>query len=44
VRQLLSDPARRDRLGAAARRRIATEFPVGRMIDGYEAALLALIE
>lgn len=44
VRQLLSDPARRDRLGDAARRRIATEFPVGRMIDGYEAALLALIE
>ena len=35
---------RRDRLGEAARRRIETEFPLRRMIDGYEAALLAVIE
>ena len=44
VRELLADPARRHRLGEAARRRIEVEFPLGRMIDGYEAALLALIE
>ncbi len=44
VRELLADPERRDRLGEAARRRIEAEFPLGRMIDGYEAALLAVIE
>jgi glycosyltransferase involved in cell wall biosynthesis len=44
VRELLADPARRDRLGDAARRRIEAEFPLGRMIDRYEAALLAVIE
>jgi glycosyltransferase involved in cell wall biosynthesis len=43
VRELLADPGRRDRLGAAARRRIEAEFPLGRMIDGYEAALGAVI-
>jgi glycosyltransferase involved in cell wall biosynthesis len=44
VRELLADPGRRDRLGDAARRRIEAEFPLGRMIDRYEAALLAVIE
>jgi glycosyltransferase involved in cell wall biosynthesis len=44
VRELLADRARRDRLGNAARRRIEAEFPLRRMIDGYEAALLAVIE
>ena len=44
VRDLLADPGRRDRLGAAARRRIETEFPLARMVDGYEAALRAVIE
>jgi glycosyltransferase involved in cell wall biosynthesis len=44
VRQLLADPARRERLGGAARRRIEVEFPLDRMIDRYEAALLAVIE
>jgi glycosyltransferase involved in cell wall biosynthesis len=36
---LLTDPARRNALGSAARRRIETEFPLERMIDRYEAAL-----
>jgi glycosyltransferase involved in cell wall biosynthesis len=44
VRELLADPARRQRLGANARRRIEAEFPLGRMIDRYEAALLAVIQ
>ena len=44
VRELLADPGRRDRLGDAARRRIEAEFPLGRMIGRYEAALLAVIE
>jgi mannosyltransferase len=44
VAGLLSDPAQRDRLGSAARRRIEAEFPLRRMIDGYEAALQAVIE
>jgi glycosyltransferase involved in cell wall biosynthesis len=44
VGALLADPGRRDRMGQAARRRIEAEFPVGRMIDRYEAALLAIIE
>jgi glycosyltransferase involved in cell wall biosynthesis len=44
VQALLADPARRERLGDAARRRIEAEFPLGRMIDRYEAALLAVIE
>jgi glycosyltransferase involved in cell wall biosynthesis len=43
VAALLHDPARRDRLGVAARRRIETEFSVGRMIDGYETALERVI-
>jgi glycosyltransferase involved in cell wall biosynthesis len=44
VQELLTDPHRRARLGDAARRRIETEFPLRRMIDGYEAALRAVIE
>jgi glycosyltransferase involved in cell wall biosynthesis len=36
---LLADPERRTRLGAAARCRIETEFPLSRMIDGYERVL-----
>lgn len=44
VRELLADPARRDRIGEAARRRVEQEFPLRRMIDRYEAALLAVIE
>jgi glycosyltransferase involved in cell wall biosynthesis len=43
VRELLRDPARRASLGAAARRRIETEFPLDRMIDGYEAALRQVV-
>jgi glycosyltransferase involved in cell wall biosynthesis len=39
VSGLLADPRRRVQLGAAARRRIETEFPLGRMIDGYERVL-----
>ncbi len=39
VRGLLADPDRRVRLGANARRRIETEFPLSRMIDGYERVL-----
>jgi glycosyltransferase involved in cell wall biosynthesis len=44
VRELLDDPERRRRLGEAARLRIQTEFPLARMIEGYEAALTAVIE
>ena len=44
VRELLDDPERRERLGEAARQRIASEFPLARMIDRYEAALTAVIE
>jgi glycosyltransferase involved in cell wall biosynthesis len=44
VRELLEDPGRRDRLGEAARGRIAAEFPLARMIERYEAALTAVIE
>jgi len=39
VAVLLKDPARRSRLGAAARARIVGEFPLHRMVDGYQAAL-----
>jgi glycosyltransferase involved in cell wall biosynthesis len=44
VQELLADPGRRGRMGQAARRRIEHEFPLGRMIDRYEAALLTVIE
>jgi glycosyltransferase involved in cell wall biosynthesis len=43
IRDLLNDPSRRGRIGAAARRRVETEFSVDRMIDGYEAALCEVI-
>jgi glycosyltransferase involved in cell wall biosynthesis len=36
---LLAGPERRTQLGAAARRRIETEFPLSRMIDEYERIL-----
>jgi glycosyltransferase involved in cell wall biosynthesis len=39
IGSLLADPERRARLGAAARRRIETDFPLSRMIDGYERVL-----
>lgn len=44
VQELLADPRRRDRMGGAARHRIEDEFPLRRMIDRYEAALLAVLE
>ena len=44
VRELLEDPEARRRLGEAARQRIQAEFPLSRMIDRYEAALVAVIE
>ena len=44
VRELLEDPERRSRLGEAARQRIASEFPLARMVERYEAALTAVIE
>jgi glycosyltransferase involved in cell wall biosynthesis len=40
---LLADPAQLRALGEAARRRIETEFPVERMVDGYERALLEVV-
>ena len=36
---LIDDRSRRAAMGAAARRRIETEFPLARMVDGYECAL-----
>jgi glycosyltransferase involved in cell wall biosynthesis len=36
---LIEDPVRRAAMALAARRRIETEFPLVRMIDGYERAL-----
>jgi glycosyltransferase involved in cell wall biosynthesis len=38
IGELLADPARRAATGLAARRRIETEFPLVRMVDGYERA------
>jgi glycosyltransferase involved in cell wall biosynthesis len=43
IRELLADPDRRRALGAAARGRIESEFPLDRMIDGYEDALRELL-
>jgi glycosyltransferase involved in cell wall biosynthesis len=43
VTRLLDDPEERAAFGARARRRIETEFPLERMIDGYEAALRQVI-
>ncbi|HYC31142.1 MAG TPA: glycosyltransferase family 4 protein [Gemmatimonadales bacterium] len=39
VGALIDDPTRRAEMGRAARRRIETEFPLARMVDGYERAL-----
>jgi glycosyltransferase involved in cell wall biosynthesis len=43
VQALLDDPPRLHALGAAARRRIEVEFPVERMVAGYERALAEVI-
>jgi len=43
VRGLLAEPARLRALGDAARRRIETEFPVERMVGGYEEALAEVL-
>jgi glycosyltransferase involved in cell wall biosynthesis len=40
---LLRDPERRRSLGLAGRNRIEAEFPLSRMIDGYEAALAGML-
>jgi glycosyltransferase involved in cell wall biosynthesis len=37
IQALLEDPARRARLGAAARARVATAFSVERMVDEMDA-------
>ncbi len=39
VEAVFADPGRLRALGDAARRRIEAEFPIGRMVDGYERAL-----
>jgi glycosyltransferase involved in cell wall biosynthesis len=43
VTALLRDPGRRAQLGTAARVRVQSEFPLDRMIDGYEAALQQVV-
>jgi len=43
VQALLDDPARLAALGASARRRIEVEFPLERMVDGYERAIAEVI-
>jgi glycosyltransferase involved in cell wall biosynthesis len=43
VQALLDDPARRQALGSAARRRIESDFPVERMVTGYERVLAEVI-
>ena len=43
VGRLFADPARLRALGEAARRRIEAEFPIGRMVTGYERALAEVI-
>jgi glycosyltransferase involved in cell wall biosynthesis len=43
VQGLLDDPARLRVLGESARRRIEQEFPLDRMVDGYEQALREVI-
>lgn len=42
LENLLKDPTRRARLGAAARNRIVHQFPLRRMVDGYEALFASL--
>lgn len=43
VRLLLLDRGLREEIGAAARRRIEEEFPLSRMIDGYESGLARVV-
>jgi glycosyltransferase involved in cell wall biosynthesis len=43
VRLLLLDRGLREKIGAAARRRIEEEFPLSRMIDGYESGLARMV-
>lgn len=43
VASLVRDPDRRSEMGRAARQRIELEFPLRRMIDGYEHALTDLV-
>jgi glycosyltransferase involved in cell wall biosynthesis len=43
VKGLLDDPARRDLIGNAARRRIERMFPLHRMISGYEDMFRAIV-
>jgi polysaccharide biosynthesis protein PelF len=43
IGSLLADDRRRAALGAAARERILREFPLRRMIDGYERASSGLV-
>ena len=43
VTALLRDQEHRTRLGTAARARIQREFPLDRMIDGYEALLQQVV-
>ncbi len=43
VQLLLADRELRETMGAAARRRIEEEFPLSRMIDGYEAGLARVV-
>ena len=44
VAGLLAAPERRHTLGEAARRRIETEFPLDRMVAGYEHALAEVLD
>ncbi len=43
VQLLLADRDLRQEMGAAARRRIEEEFPLSRMIDGYESGLARVV-
>jgi glycosyltransferase involved in cell wall biosynthesis len=43
VQLLLADSDLRAEMGAAARRRIEEEFPLNRMIDGYESGLARVV-
>jgi glycosyltransferase involved in cell wall biosynthesis len=43
VLPLARDPVRRAAIGGAARQRIESEFPLRRMIDGYESALAEMV-
>lgn len=43
VSRLITDPARLQALGAAARKRIQEQFPIEQMIGGYERALAEVV-